>query len=232
MIPEITATFATVPGGPNGADSTIGTREEPVPAGVTRRGRIRRTPTNSRRRRQAPRAQGSATPPGRGSGANARPRAATRAGATASTRAFCARAEHGLPTSLSRRLTRRSWPPSPRPSSHAGRTPSCSAPSATAAHTSGPTANSLKMPRASQQKRGYSANEMRRSTPQRPQEQPGGRRGKCPNTNADGPGREGGAGPPVGGSAGELGPELTQIFYANQSPLSSGSAVCANPTNR
>src|SRR6476620_12305613 len=40
-------------------------------------------------------------------------------------------------------------------------------------------------------------------------------------TNADGPGREGGAGPSVGGPVGLLGSELAREFYANVSLLSS-----------
>ena len=43
----------------------------------------------------------------------------------------------------------------------------------------------------------------------------------CLDKNADGPGREGGAGPPVGGLVGLLGPELARLFYARQSPVSS-----------
>jgi hypothetical protein len=42
----------------------------------------------------------------------------------------------------------------------------------------------------------------------------------CLDKNADGPGREGGAGPPVGGLVGLLGSELARPFYARQSPVS------------
>jgi hypothetical protein len=42
----------------------------------------------------------------------------------------------------------------------------------------------------------------------------------CLDKNADGPGREGGTGPPVGGLVGLLGSELAHVFYATQSPIS------------
>src|ERR687897_1041074 len=56
---------------------------------------------------------------------------------------------------------------------------------------------------------------------------------ECLDKNADGPGREGGAGPSGGGLVGLLGSELARLFYAKQSPISrrneSGASLFHHP---
>jgi hypothetical protein len=137
---------------------------------------------------------------------------ATRAGETGSSAStapvpskVCPRAFQSRPTPAPPPFQRRSW--------RSAQIASCSARSVTTDRTSGRMANSSAMDPPCLPQRA------------RPRSDPGRSRFQqiclgCLDKNADGPGREGGTGPPVGGLVGLLGSELAHVFYATQSPIS------------